>query len=81
MKKVFFPLLAIASLTAMSFTSVKAEQPIQVQEVSMEDLYESVDGSKWVQESIYKDVIQKNVYVTDQVMAESSKMEDVLSKY
>lgn len=81
MKRLFFPLLAVASLTAMSFTSVKAEQPIQVQEVSMEDLYESVDGSKWIQESIYKEVIKKNVYVTDQIMDDSSKMEDILSKY
>lgn len=85
MKKVFFPLLAIAGLTAMSFTDVKAETR-EVKEVSMDEAVEAVEGSKIIQYKVWKNIVERNVWSEDLIgeiedIDTFSKMENILSKY
>lgn len=82
MKKVFFPLLAVAGLTAMSFTDVKAETR-EVKEASMTQISgEELEGTWAISESVCVRVITKRMlYIPDEIAAMGVKVDNIIEKY
>ena len=80
MKKLFFPLVAVVGLTAMSFTKANTK-PVSAQEVSVQSLMDmDAEGASVATKHLRMDFFTEHIY---NVMETESgvKMDNVLSKY
>ncbi|WP_018676036.1 hypothetical protein [Riemerella columbina] len=81
MKKLFFPIVMVVGLTAMSFTSVKAETK-EVKEVSMDEFMKiDSEGKSIATKRLCLDVFTEHIYNNSIDMEISSKMDNILSNY
>lgn len=80
MKKLFFPLVVVVGLTAMSFTDVKAET-VEVKEVSMENLNEEIEGNWVLTETAVRHQIKRTLVYSSPTTEMGDKIDQVLNKY
>ena len=80
MKKLFFPLLAVVGLTAMSFTKANTTQ-VKAQEVSMQSVMGiDSEGASVATKHLCWDVFTEHIYNVAEVES-GAKLDNILSKY
>ena len=80
MKKLFFPLLAVVGLTAMSFTKANTT-PVKAQEVSIQNVMDlDAEGASIATKHLGLDFFTEHIYNVAEVES-GAKMDNILSKY